>query len=200
MFSARNQLRENLVRVRELGGLATAIQSITTGAIDVSDIYRSQIVLAVSALDSFVHDLVLLGMIECAKGKRPRTDAYLRFELPMSAAEAALGGSAHEIWVGESVRQRHSWQSFQEPDRVADAIRLISPSKLWDSVGTELNEPAKDLKVRLKIIVDRRNKIAHEADLDPANPGFRWPISRTDVTDTVDFIERLADAIFKATN
>jgi hypothetical protein len=55
----------------------------------------------------------------------------------------------------------------------------------------------KDAKTRLKLIVDRRNKIAHEADLDPTSPGFRWPISSTVVNDAIDFIESLGDAIYK---
>jgi hypothetical protein len=29
----------------------------------------------------------------------------------------------------------------------------------------------------LKVIIDRRNTIAHEADMDPTNPGFRWTIN-----------------------
>ena len=197
MLSAQTQFKENLKRVRELGGLAVAVESLTTSAIDVSDLWRSQIVLVVSALDNFIHELTRLGMIETAKGSRPKTDAYLRFEMPLSATESAIAGSVHEVWVGETVREKHSWQSFQDPDKLADAIRLISPVKLWEAVGSELGEPPKDVKTRLKLIVDRRNQIAHEADLDPINPGSRWPINGPMVNDTVNFIEKLGDAIYK---
>lgn len=197
MLSAQRQFKENLKRVRELGGVAAAVQSLTTSAIDVSDLWRAQVVLAVSALDYFIHELARLGMIDCAKGARPKTDAYLRFDIPLSATESALSGTTHEVWVGETVREKHSWQSFQDPDKLADAIRLISPVKLWEGVGVELSMLPKDVKTRLKLVVDRRNKIAHEADLDPANPGFRWPITAPMVNDTIDFIERLGDAIFK---
>lgn len=197
MISAQTQFKENLKRVRELGGLAVAVQSITTSAIDVSDLWRSQIVLVVSALDYFIHELARLGMIECAKGSRAKTDSYLKFELPLSATESAIAGSVHEVWVGETVREKHSWQSFQDPDKLADAIRLMSPVKLWEAVGNELGKPPKDVKTRLKLIVDRRNQIAHEADLDPISPGARWPINAPMVNDTVDFIEKVGDAIYK---
>lgn len=197
MLSAQTQFKENLKRVRELGDLAAAIQSLTMSVIDVSDIWRAQVVLVVSALDYFVHELARLGMVECAKGTRPKTNAYLRFDIPLAATESALSGTSHEIWVGETVREKHAWQSFQDPDKLADAVRLISPIKLWDCVGVELGIPGKDVKTRLSLIVDRRNKIAHEADLDPANPGFRWPITAPMAKDTVDFIERLGDSIFK---
>lgn len=197
MLNARQQLNENLIRVRELGGLAAAVQSLTTSAVDVSDLWRAQIVLVVSALDFFIHELTRIGMIESAKGVRPKTDAYLRFEIPLSATDSAVAGLAHEVWVGETVRAKHSWQSFQDPDKLAEAIRCISPAKLWEEVGNELGQPAKDVKTRLKLVVDRRNKIAHEADQDPTNPGFRWPIDSATAKDTIDFIERVAVAIYK---
>ena len=171
MHSALIQFQENLKRAKELGALASAVKALTTDVIDVSDMWRAQIVLAVSALDHFIHDISRLGMIEIAKGVRKKTDTCLRFQMPFSAVESALHGEPHENWVGETVRERHSWQSFQDPDKLADAIRLISTVKLWEAVGIELALSAADVKTRLQLIVDRRNKIAHEADLDPANPG-----------------------------
>lgn len=197
MLNAQLQFKENLKRARDLGALAAAVQTLTTSAIDVSDLWRAQIVLAVSALDYFVHELARIGMVECAKGNRPKTDAYLRFAMPLSATELAVNGTSHEIWVGETVREKHSWQSFQDPVKLAEAIRLISPVKLWEGVGVELGLTSTDVKTRLKLVVDRRNKIAHEADLDPTNPGFRWPITASMVNDAVDFIDKLGDAIFR---
>ena len=86
---------------------------------------------------------------------------------------------------------------FQQPDKIADAIRLISPVKLWEQVGKELGQSAQDVRMRLELIIDRRNKIAHEADMDPTNLGFRWPIDAALSTDALDFIEKVAEAIFK---
>ncbi len=197
MRRCRLQFNENLIRVRELGALADAVNGLTTSVIDVSDLWRAQVVLVVSAFDNFVHDITRVGMIECAKGLRPKTDAYLRFELPLSATDLGIAGTAHEVWIGETVRQKHSWQSFQDPDKVADAIRLVTPIRLWEEVGRELSLTPADVKTRLKLIVDRRNKIAHEADLDPASPGFRWAIDKLQASETVDFIESLANAIYK---
>lgn len=65
-------------------------------------------------------------------------------------------------------QSRHGWDMsfFQDPAKVADAIRLVSRKKLWEEVGTLLGKNDADVKSRLKLIVDRRNKIAHEADMD----------------------------------
>lgn len=196
MLSAIQQFRGNMVRARELGRLAAAIAKITTSAIDVSDLWRSQIVLGVSALDHFVHELTRLGMIETAKGTRPKTDAFVRFQIPLSAVEDGLAGQVHELWLGAAIRDKHSWLSFQHPDKIAEAIRLISPIKLWEEVGKMAGLPGQDVKARLELVVDRRNKIAHEADMDPINPGFRWPIDEAMASNALDFIDRVAEAIF----
>jgi hypothetical protein len=89
--------------------------------------------------------------------------------------------------------------SFQHPDKIADAIRLFFPDPLWPAVGAKISLPTTDVKTRLKLIVDRRNKIAHEADMDPSYPGLprlRWPISKADVTNTVSFVENICEAIY----
>jgi len=67
MHSALQQFQTNLLRARELGKLAVAVTKITTTAIDVSDMWRAQIVLGVSALDYLVHELARIGMIEISK-------------------------------------------------------------------------------------------------------------------------------------
>lgn len=196
MHSALSQFTENLIRARELGGLSSAIEAMTTPAIDISDIWRAQIVLAVSALDHFVHELTRFGMIEVSKGVMPKTDAFSRFQIPVHAVESAMSGQPHESWLGEIVREKHSFLSFQDPEKIADAVRLFSDVKLWEAVAAQLGVTPQDLKMRLKLVISRRNKIAHEADMDPTSPGFRWPIDRVMVTETIDFIENIGEAIY----
>jgi len=197
MHRALLQFSDNLLRTQEIGALAVAVSQITTTAIDVTDIWRAQIVLGVSALDHFVHELTRLGMIEISKNNRPKTDAFSKFELPFDAVELAFNGQPHEMWLGDAVRDKHSWLSFQHPDRISDAIRLISSVKLWEEVGKKLKRPARDIKLQLELVIDRRNKIAHEADMDPTNPGFRWPITESIANDTVSFVENVGNAIFE---
>lgn len=197
MLSAIQQFRVNLSRARELGTLAAAVAQVTTTAIDLSDMWRAQIVLGVSALDYLIHELARMGMVETSKGIRPKTDAFSRFQLPLEAVERALNGQSHESWLGDTVREKHTWLSFQHPDKIAEAIRLISTKKLWEEVGKELSLAAADVKLRIEMIVERRNKIAHEADMDPTNPGFRWPINAQMARDALDEIERVAEAVYK---
>ncbi len=195
MPDALVQFGDNLSRARSLGGLATALTTLTTTAIDVTDIYRTQIVMAVSSLDHFVHEFTRVKMIEIIEGTRAKTDAFSKFQLSLASVDRVMAGEPAANWMSDAVREKHSWLSFQRPDKIADAIRLVSSVGLWDAVGGHLGLSADDVKVRLTLIVQRRDKIAHEADMDPTNPGFRWPIVVTDATESVDFIERLVQAI-----
>ena len=197
MQPAFDQFCENLARARSLGGLAQSLSNLTTAAVDLSDILRASLVLAVSALDHFVHEFVRLGMLEVHRGNRPTTDAYLSFRVPMSAAREAIADVGRDEWLDQAIREAHGWLSFQHPDKIADAIRLMSNTRLWEQVASELGMTSRGVRAQLSAIIDRRNKIAHEADMDPTNPGNRWPINEVLVRDAIDFIERIAQEIFK---
>ncbi len=198
MKKALDQFNDNISRARVLSGLATSLASLTTTAIDLSDIYRASLVLGVSALDQFVHEFVRIGMLEVHRGNRPVTDANLAFRIPLGAARLGIADPTRDDWLDATVREAHSWQSFQHPDKIADAIRLVSGVKLWEDVAKEAGTDAKAVKVRLTAIIDRRNQIAHEADMDPTNPGNRWPISSALTENALDYIERLVYAIYKS--
>ena len=55
----------------------------------------------------------------------------------------------------------------------------------------------RDVRDRLRLVVDRRNKIVHEADANPTygQIGILWPLNATQTDDTVAFIESVAEAI-----
>ena len=208
MLSTLKQFRENVKRVRALGGMYQALHQLTAPAMDATDLLRAQIVMAVSALDSYIHEITRVGMLEIYRGGRPRTSAFRQFEVSLDAAlvpiDDALKGSVmlHQggLWLDGEIRRKHGHLSFQRPDNITKAIRLFSDCDLWDSVAIELNQPTGDVTSHLKLIIDRRNQIAHETDLNPFQPGNLWPISLTDSTYTVDFIEKTCEAIYLVVN
>jgi hypothetical protein len=92
--------------------------------------------------------------------------------------------------------------TYQFPDDIADGIRLVSACELWNEIAlskgaTAANKTtqAKSIKKDLFLLVERRNKIAHEGDLQPLVPRAPWPIARTDVSYAAEFIEDLVRRI-----
>ena len=170
MQTALDQLRLNIAYVRNIGGIHSSVRSMTTPALDLSDILRAQLVMCVSALDHYIHEVARIGMLQTFDGKRPATPAFLRYDVSIESVLQALTSAATPAWLDTEVRDRHAYLSFQQPDRIADAIRLISPIELWKSLGLSMKDKPKNLKTRLQLIVQRRNKIVHEADIDPTSP------------------------------
>ena len=219
MLSPIEQFRENITRVQDIGGLHTVLDNTTTSVVDLTDLLRAQIVMIVSALDLYIHEITRVGMLAVYNGKRPQTDAFLRFQVTLGSAMQGISSVRKEEddskedndnkendsnkkwlddkWLDIEIRERHGHQSFQDPNNIADAIRLFSSCELWPSVAKQLNLDVKDVKDQLSAIVKRRNQIVHEADLVPTYPGTitRWLISPADVASTLDFVREICEAI-----
>ena len=245
MQSALDQFRISISRVRDLIDLHNSVKAQATGALDVSDMLRAALVLAVSALDYYVHEVVTLGMLEIHRGQRSEpTPSANTTQSAFSRFQVSLGGARQErlaaidiaswleteieqthgyaflqqsytvaalipaisssvvnrlnnaSWLEDEIRERLGYQSFQQPKKIAEAIRYISDKNLWDEVANKISRRPEDIKQQLNSIVDRRNKIAHEADIDPTfNIGNRWNIDEVLVGDAVDFIEQIVESI-----
>jgi len=196
MQAAIEQFRINIDRVRNLGAIFKALRSQTTEVLDLSDILRAELVMGVSALDHYVHELVRLGMLEIYHGHRIELPAFLRFQVTLDNIIQGIANPADDSWLENQIRSRHGYQSFQRSDKIADAIRLISSVQLWNEVAQHLGTTAQQVKQKLTLIVERRDKIAHEADMNPSFPGNRWPIDEILADDAIDFIELLAETIY----
>jgi len=176
-----------------------------TAALQPDELLRAEWAARVSALDLYVHELVTTHLVEIFTGARPACPGFGRFQISgdalmriQSAPTPADRAAAFEL----EVRIRLSRITYQAPDDIADGIRMISPCSLWNEVAlrsgasaANITTAAGDLKKKLSIIVDRRNKIVHEGDLQPAVPRIPWPVSRSDLVDVTEFIWSIVSAI-----
>jgi RiboL-PSP-HEPN len=199
MQPAIDLFRISIARVRDLIAVHNSLKAQASSVLDLSDMLRASLVLAVSALDYYIHEVVRIGMLEIHRGQRPEPPAFSGFQISLGNARAGINaGQNIDSWLEDEIRQRHSYKSFQQPNAIADAIRLICDKKLWEEVSINMGSPAKDIKQQLSLIVDRRNKIAHEADIDPTlSIGNRWPIDELLVNEAVDFLEQVVESIHK---
>lgn len=176
---------------------AYLVQNVTV-ALNTDELLRAEWATSVSALDLYVHEKVTEGMVEIFNGVRPRTDCFNKFELPNSVIETIVT-SASTAAASQSleleVRTKLSRKTFQFPEDIADGFRLISAKELWNEIAlfqgatpSNKSAKAKGKKLTLSLIVDRRNKIVHEGDLQPGVPRMPWPINRIQVDEVRTFI------------
>ena len=191
MKRAIDNFRRSIQKVRDLDGLYSTLSIQTTKGVDLSDLLRAEIVLAASALDYFVHEITVLGMLDCYNGHREVTESFAKFPIPLGMVKNLSTES-----IESEIRLKHSYKSFQTPDKIADAIRLFNSTPVWEHVANELGIDQKEIKDKLKLIIDRRNKIVHEADIKPSYLLEYWEIQQSDAQESVDLIEKIAGSIF----
>lgn len=188
-------------------------------SVGIEDIYnnnllKAQLVNVVSAFDMFIHGIVKRGVVEIFYKTRKETLKFQSFAFQAKTilkllevmSPGFMPSSPDEIpdmILEKELSDKLSFMSFQSPDKVTDALSLIwgEPHKLQVLAtemginGNNINDKANNLKQELTTIIQRRNQIAHEGDINPATQLPR-PIELSDVRKATDFIASLGHAVF----
>jgi hypothetical protein len=192
-------------RCARLSTLHAYLAKNVSGVLQPDELLRAEWVARVSALDLYIHELVAQSMLAIFEGQRPASPAYLRFQISndtLSRIRAAASTSEASAAFDLYVRDRLSRLTYQDPDDIADGVRLCSTIELWHEVAIHFGatpstkaDQAKSLKTQLSLIVRRRNIIAHEGDLQQSPLREPWPISQADLAFVGNQIEGLVRAI-----
>lgn len=199
MLRAYNEFKDSISRIRQMDAMYLhLINGLHFNHKDVDDLLRNEIVRAISALDRFIHDVVRIGMLKTFLGQRPPTSSYLNFSITLHQLNQINTASAilNSVTTFEAtVVNAHKHLAFQEPEKITNALSLIwnEPYK-WQQIALQMGLSERDVKIKLKNIVIRRNQIVHEADKDLSTNELQ-PIRHDDVKNSVDFIESLVEKI-----
>lgn len=175
------------------------------GIVNLEELLRSEWVMRVSAFDFYVHELVAQRALEIFEGKRQDTLVYANFKISLKSfhlLHMAETQTERAAFFDLEVRSQLKRQTFQQPDDVANGIRLFSTIELWNETVQKLgatkktiDSATKVLKRDLSLIVARRNQIVHEGDLKPGLPREPWPISKADIEFVKATIEKIVGAV-----
>lgn len=179
---------------------------------EISDLLRTQLVNSVSALDRFLHEIVRIGILQIYAKRRDFTSKFKGFPLTSKTILKIIelqGTTPHsddeypEYWINKEVSEYLKTYSFQHPNKIKDALSYIwNEEHKWQVVADRMilpdatiNDKQKYLQQKIILIVDRRNRIVHEADIDPYT-GERGYISTTDVDSIVEVVESFGTAVY----
>lgn len=198
MNDALNSFKALIAQTNTTAGLFRYIQEQRI-PIDASDLLRWEWVLAVSAFDKYIHDIIRVGMIEEFLGRRPETDKYKTFRISMPSFHSMKNSTSPELEFEKEIIQKFKTNAYQAPDKVSDGLSYIWVEQhKWQIISTNMRSTISesDLRTKLNNIVLRRNQIVHEGDCIPAIiPLQQEVINETDTRDVVNFITELVDAI-----
>jgi len=200
MNRAITQYNNNSKSIKELGQLFDLINDnyplLKTQA---EDILRAQFVMIVSALDCFIHDVVRIGMLEIYLGQRNSSKNTEKFPINLTILqqiEKVADETTKLAFLEKHIDSKNSENSFQSPRNIEYALGLINLDKIWTKLSLEMNRQPEDIRSQLALVVDRRNKIAHESDRDNLLGGKIF-IDKMLVNNTISFIDNLCDSISK---
>ena len=199
MYSSLAAYRNNIASVRELATLHDYLCANLKSPMTFDDLLRFQIVYSVSALDKLLHDIIRIGMVQIFIGTRPATSKYLAERISMSAYVNLSSATIppKEYYFEQEIISKLGIVAYQSPDNIADGLSYIWNEKhKWQKIAAAMAIKEEQARTQLKLIVDRRNKIAHEADVDITSGG-KFAISKSDCESTVLFIEKCGEEIVK---
>lgn len=201
MNRAIQQFEANLESVKQLGVIYLAFVDKITPAIKLDELLRAKLVLAVGTLDCYVHDLVRIGMVSAFKAGKGEPNAYLNFGVSLGFVNKLLSATSENDrprLFEQEIRRMQGFRTFQTAENISQALSLIGIKAIWDKVGNILGMNSADVRTQLNLIVDRRNRIAHESDVDPSlGIGNKYPIDWPLVDKTVGFLDSVAHAIYQ---
>jgi hypothetical protein len=164
------------------------------------DALRSAYIQAVSSFDFFAHELAVTEALHrYTNGIRTRNITISMDIMTIQDPAAQLSE------VEARIRQYNSYRAFVDPEKLAQMLSCYC-SDPWSKITEYFNrdKPERDrrsvehLRGQLRTIWKRRNKIAHEADVNPALAGISlWPIDKQDTVLTINFVKQVGDQLPK---
>lgn len=183
----------DIARARDMVGLGQAIGTMTNGLVDAQDLYRAALVQGVAAWDRYVHGVVLDRAVEIMLG-RMQAGKSSKVGLPLGAVASLMninGQADRELTAKSFFAERLSRETYQRPDDVAAGFAMVGVNAIWSTAFPD----AERAKIRLGVVVDRRNRIVHHCDSDPVIPGAVVPLTASDAIDALHVVSETVTAI-----
>ena len=187
----------NLSYINDIGSIYDEVVRLApTLVTQASQLLRSQFVLLVSALDTYIHDIVRIGILQEYQGIRPVSRGLSKLSLTyndLSELESQPPMMKTPT-MEQIIRRINSVDSFQSSKSIEYAMGLIGITGIWSKLSSSLAVNAEDIKTKLDLIVRRRNQIAHESDYNPST-GHQRGINKNEIKDIKVFICDFVNAI-----
>lgn len=180
------EFKDDITRAKDMVGLGQAIGTMTNGLVNSQDLYRAALVQGIAAWDRYVHGVVLDRAVEIMLG-RIQAGKSSKVGLPLSAVAVLMnvtGQADRELAARSFFAERLSKETYQRPDDVATALAMVGVNAIWSTAFPDAGQA----KVRLGVVVDRRNRVVHHCDCDPVVPGAVVPLTAEDALDALQVV------------
>ncbi|MBR8828492.1 MAG: hypothetical protein DSM107014_11435 [Gomphosphaeria aponina SAG 52.96 = DSM 107014] len=121
--------------MRFLIALYNSLNAQSTKILDLSDILRAALVLSVSALDYYIHEVVTRGMLEIYQGNRPEPNpsantsksAFSRFQISLdSARQDRIKAINIASWLENEIQEVQGYEFIQQFHTISSLSPIIA--------------------------------------------------------------------------
>lgn len=170
-----------------------------------SDMRRLSVVLAIAALDAYMHRLITDRAFTHQKLPGKLAELEVRFDQLLVEADASYEAarkpphnSRPRVRVKQALRNQLLRKTFQSFDDVLTALGMAGASGNWGVIGPRMGMTRKQIEARLNGIVVRRNQVVHEGDyerLDRPRTAKLNTLTGAQAAADIQFVADLIDAI-----
>jgi hypothetical protein len=155
------------------------------------NILRASLTMMVSAIDTSIHELIISAILFEIKEDK---SVFKLENVKVGALVSKESDRDTRIRLIESdLRRQYSKDSFQSSRQIENSLAQIGITKIWTKLASSLAQPPEDIKLKLDLLVRRRNQIVHEGDLDHLH-NIR-DIDRADLDESLKFTKDLVVGI-----
>jgi hypothetical protein len=177
-----------------------------------SDMRRLAIVMAVAALDTYMHRLIVERVYSHESLPKGLAQLDVPFEQLLAQADqtavearATPRNSRPRVGVKRVLQERLLRETFQGHGDVSRALKMAGRSRDWRPIGEQMSPPLSppEIKERLDGIVRRRNQIVHEGDYERLQKPQKAKLNRITQSQAradINFISQVIDAIHDVVN
>lgn len=159
------------------------------------DILRFQVVSIDSLLDFYMHQIFVYGLKKIFNDEWRKTGSYNKMTVPLSTVEYAIQNPGNTDWIEKIIDQHKNKDTFMNGYEINKVLNHIGLSLI--DIATSLGYTSQDLSKKLNDLYDRRTKIVHYADIDPATKS-KNPIHKSEVVAYINLVKNLCDKIYDA--
>ena len=157
------------------------------------EIRQSQIILLMSALDLYIHDIVKYCIIQKFNGNQTKTKQYKELLIPMQSVELAIQNPESLDWLDEVITSINQYKSFTSYGKIKNQLEAVGlKSKKFNELvlKTESDFGVSDLIEKLRSL---RNRLAHQ-DQESIN-SLESELTEEKINQYIGFIYQLVQDI-----
>jgi len=160
-----------------------------------SDILRAAWTFVGAAVDTYFHERVRGALLT-----GPMSRSAEKFPVPLGSVDELIGGflsnrlgSRPRVRLKSVIHDALLKETYQGSANIERAFALVGVTGFWATIASGMGDPVAEVKNRLNVQYNRRNRIAHQGDYHRQERRQKlWydALRRTDVDDEIAWTRR----------